>query len=76
MCYAGKKDAACHCGEHMNQGGNMAALELGRYFMVGNEEYHACIEACVDCLIACDACGEACRRCAEDSRMMAKEMAA
>ena len=47
----------------------MAPLELSRYLMVGNEKYHACIEACVECLVARDMCSEACLH-EKDVKMM------
>jgi hypothetical protein len=38
----------------------MSAIELGDYLRDAQQQYHACIEACVACWTACEMCSDAC----------------
>jgi hypothetical protein len=38
----------------------MSAIELSRYLRSSNQEFHACLEACVECWLACEMCSDAC----------------
>ena len=38
----------------------VATIELERYLRGTSQQYHACLEACVECLGACEMCSDAC----------------